>query len=60
MKRLILLLTLLPTLLFAQQDSAKPSFRIGKCRIEVAGKTNDQDTVTIAELLKDPEVKLQG
>jgi len=54
------LILLLPTLLFAQQDSTKPSFRIGKCRIEVAGKTNDQDTVTIAELLKDPEVKLQG
>ncbi|MGP8215122.1 MAG: hypothetical protein ACLQQ4_06125 [Bacteroidia bacterium] len=38
MKKLFFILTLLlPTLIIAQQDSARQTFKIGKCRASVAG-----------------------
>jgi hypothetical protein len=60
MKKLILIFgLLLPTLLFAQQDSTKQTFKIGICKTVVAGKSRNKDTIPI-EALSEPSLVTIG
>jgi hypothetical protein len=51
MKKILLILLLLPTLLFAQ-DKAKPTLiaKLENCNVTVNGKYRDRDTIPVAEI----------
>ena len=68
MKRFTILFILLPTLLFAQQDSTKQIFKIGgldikpgDCTPVLSGKYyGNTMKVSLLELLKHPTIELKG
>ena len=68
MKKLLFILTLLlPTLLFAQQDSSKQTFKIGginfkpgDCIPVLAGKYYGSTIASLLEIMKKPIVEIKG
>jgi len=65
MRKLLLILSLLfPTLLIAQQDSTKQTFKIGDCRLAfIYGNKvclGDNCIIQIADFLKEPRLKVFG
>src|ERR1700722_11815485 len=58
MKKLLIILILFPTLLMAQQDSTKQTFKIGGCNIILAEKYHNKDTILLSELLESPCINI--
>jgi hypothetical protein len=60
MKKLFLILSLLPTLLFAQQDSTRHGIRISilNCTSKLPGTYHDRDTISLSVILKHPYIEI--